>query len=67
MYKIDKNNSSLCSSMFLGYFENGNAKGSGVYIFEDGSYFDGNFLNNFPSGKGLYYTKASNQTFLINI
>lgn len=28
-------------SIYIGYFENGRAQGRGVFIFEDGSYYEG--------------------------
>lgn len=42
-------------SIYLGYFENGRAQGRGVYIFEDGSYYEGEFNRNYAeTTKGVY-------------
>ena len=34
------------NSFFIGYFKNGKAHGKGAYIFNDGSYFNGEFVDN---------------------
>ena len=42
-------------SIYIGYFEHGRASGRGVYIFEDGSYYEGDFYNNSAqTEKGKY-------------
>ena len=39
MYKVDR-------SLYIGFFKNGKAHGKGAYIFADGSYYEGDFVNN---------------------
>ena len=49
MYKND-------GSVFLGYFNHGKALGNGIYILKDGSYFEGELVDNIADClNGVYY------------
>jgi hypothetical protein len=39
-------------SLFLGYFSHGKANGNGVYIFNNGSFYSGDFNNNTAATSG---------------
>ena len=48
MYKHD-------GSLFIGHFTHGKAHGKGAYIFNDGSFYRGDFVGNTAySGEGHY-------------
>jgi hypothetical protein len=42
-------------SLYLGYFDHGKAQGKGVYIFKDGSYYQGDFNSNCAESSHGYY------------
>lgn len=42
-------------SIYIGYFDHGRAHGKGAFIFEDGSYYEGEFYKNYAeTQKGIY-------------
>ena len=42
-------------SVYIGYFDNGRAQGRGVFIFDDGSYYEGDFNRNVAqTQKGIF-------------
>lgn len=42
----------------MGHFSRGKAEGQGAFIFPDGSYYSGEFRDNFAEGNGSYRSQA---------
>ncbi|MCK5169690.1 MAG: hypothetical protein KAQ75_07415, partial [Bacteroidales bacterium] len=47
--------------LYKGRFKNGLPHGTGKYIWEDGSYYEGNWRNGKKSGKGFLYTALTKE------
>jgi hypothetical protein len=51
------------NGLYIGYFNNGKAQGRGVFIFQDGSYYEGEFNKNCAEDiKGTYKSPSMTYT-----